>query len=129
MSVTVAVTGPTGDIGRALMRALERSREVTAIRAMARRELDPAAEGWRKTTYLRGDVLDRDAVDELVAGADAVVHLAFAIMGAGGRDGPPREPRGLAQRVRGDGRGRACRGSSTPRRSPPTASTRTTRPC
>jgi UDP-glucose 4-epimerase len=85
--VTVAVTGPTGDIGRAFMRALERSREVRAIRAMARRELDPDAEGWHKTTYLRGDVLDRDAVDELVAGADAVVHLAFAIMGAGGGDG------------------------------------------
>jgi UDP-glucose 4-epimerase len=85
--ITVAVTGPTGDIGRALMRALERSRDVKAIRAMARRELDPAQEGWRKTTYLRGDVLDRAAVDELVAGTDAVVHLAFAIMGAGGTEG------------------------------------------
>jgi len=85
--ITVAVTGPTGDIGRAFMRALERSREVSAIRAMARRALDPAAEGWRKTTYLRGDVLDRAAVEELVAGADAVVHLAFAIMGAGGSEG------------------------------------------
>lgn len=87
MSVTVAVTGPTGDIGRAFVRALERSRDVTAIRAMGRRAVDPAAEGWRKTRYLRGDVLDRDAVDELVAGVDAVVHLAFAIMGAGGDDG------------------------------------------
>lgn len=85
--ITVAVTGPTGDIGRAFVRTLERSREVKAVRAMARRELDPAAEGWRKTTYLRGDVLDRAAVDELVAGADAVVHLAFAIMGAGADDG------------------------------------------
>jgi nucleoside-diphosphate-sugar epimerase len=85
--ITVAVTGPTGDVGRALMRALERSRDVAAIRAMGRRELDPAAEGWRKATYRRGDVLDRDAVDELVAGADAVVHLAFAIMGAGGAEG------------------------------------------
>jgi nucleoside-diphosphate-sugar epimerase len=85
--VTVAVTGPTGEIGRAFMRALERSRDVTAIRALGRREVDPIAEGWRKTTYLRGDVTDRAAVDELVAGADVVVHLAFAIMGAGGEDG------------------------------------------
>jgi UDP-glucose 4-epimerase len=85
--VTVAVTGPTGEIGRAFMRALERSGDVASIRAMGRSEVDPAAEGWRKTTYLRGDVLDRDAVDELVAGADAVVHLAFAIMDAGGSDG------------------------------------------
>lgn len=85
--VTVAVTGPTGDIGRAFVRALERSREVGAVRAMGRREVDPAAEGWRKTTYVQGDVLDRDAVERLVAGADAVVHLAFAIMGAGGDEG------------------------------------------
>jgi len=85
--VHVAVTGPTGEIGRALMRALERSRDVASIRAMARRTVDPDAEGWRKTTYLRGDVRDRAAVEELVAGADAVVHLAFAIMGAGGDEG------------------------------------------
>jgi nucleoside-diphosphate-sugar epimerase len=83
----VAVTGPTGDIGRAFMRALERSRDVQAIRAMGRRAVDPEAEGWRKTAYLRGDVLDRTAVDALLAGADAVVHLAFSIMGAGGDDG------------------------------------------
>ena len=85
--LTVAVTGPTGDVGRALMRALERSRDVARIRALGRREIDPAAEGWRKTDYLRGDVLDRDAVAELVAGADVVVHLAFAIMGAPGEAG------------------------------------------
>jgi nucleoside-diphosphate-sugar epimerase len=85
--IRIAVSGPSGDIGRALMRALERSREVASVRALGRRELDPAAEGWRKTTYLQGDVLDRGAVDELVADADAVVHLAFAIMGAGGREG------------------------------------------
>lgn len=85
--ITVAVTGPTGDVGRAAMRALERSRDVAAIRALGRRSIDPAAEGWRKTTYLRGDVLDRAAVEELVAGADAVIHLAFAIMGAGGDEG------------------------------------------
>jgi nucleoside-diphosphate-sugar epimerase len=69
------------------MRALERSRAVGAVRAMGRRALDPAAEGWRKATYVRGDVRDRAAVDELVAGADAVVHLAFSIMGAGGEEG------------------------------------------
>src|SRR5450759_2981939 len=35
--LTVAVTGPTGDIGRSLLRSLEASREVGRIRAMARR--------------------------------------------------------------------------------------------
>jgi nucleoside-diphosphate-sugar epimerase len=48
---------------------------------MARRPFDTEAEGWRKTEYLQGDVLDRDAVDELAAGADVVVHLAFIIFG------------------------------------------------
>jgi nucleoside-diphosphate-sugar epimerase len=40
--------------------------------------------GLRKTEYRQGDVLDRAAVDALVAEADVVVHLAFIIMG--GRD-------------------------------------------
>ena len=80
--LTVAVTGPTGDIGRSLLRALEHSDEVGRVLAMARRPFDPGAENLRKTEYRQGDVLDRDAVDHLVAGADVVVHLAFVIMGA-----------------------------------------------
>ena len=79
--LTVAVTGPTGDIGRSLLRSLERSREVRRVIAMARRPFDPEAEGLRKTEYRRADVLDADAVRELVMGADVVVHLAFLIMG------------------------------------------------
>ena len=79
--LTVAVTGPTGDIGKPLIRALERSREVGRIVGMARRAFDPEKHGWRKTEYRRGDVLDRDAVDRLVRDADVVVHLAFIIMG------------------------------------------------
>jgi len=82
--LTVAVTGPTGDIGRSVIRALERSRKVGRIIGMARRPFDPSAHGWKRTEYRRGDVLDRASVDELVAGADVVVHLAFIIFG--GRD-------------------------------------------
>ncbi len=85
--LTVAVTGPSGELGRAFVRLLERTPEVTAVRAFGRRAIEPAAEGWRKTSYTQGDVLDRDAVDQLVAGADVVVHLAFAVMTAGGEDG------------------------------------------
>ena len=77
----VAVTGPTGEIGQAVVDALERSREVESILGMARRPFDAAARGWKKVTYRRGDVLDRDAVEALVADADVVVHLAFMIMG------------------------------------------------
>lgn len=81
MGLTVAVTGPTGEIGGALLDALEASEEVGAVRGMARRPFDPAAAGWRKTTYQRGDILDRGHLAELFAGADVAVHLAFAIFG------------------------------------------------
>jgi UDP-glucose 4-epimerase len=79
--LTVAVTGPTGEIGGAVIAALERSREIARVRGMARRPFDPATQGWKKTEYRRGDVLDRNAVAEFVEGADVVVHLAFIIMG------------------------------------------------
>jgi UDP-glucose 4-epimerase len=80
--LTVAVTGPTGEIGRAFMRSLERSRDVTRIVGMARRPFDPAAHGWKRTEYRRGDVLDRGSVEGLVEGADVVVHLAFVVLKA-----------------------------------------------
>lgn len=79
--LTVAVTGPTGDIGRSLLRALDRSREVKTVNAMARKPFDPEAAGLRKTHYRQGDVLDRESVDRLVQDADVVVHLAFLILG------------------------------------------------
>jgi UDP-glucose 4-epimerase len=75
------VTGPTGEIGRAVVGALERSPEVERVLGMARRPFDPAAQGWKKVSYRRGDVLNRDAVADLVKDADVVVHLAFMIMG------------------------------------------------
>jgi UDP-glucose 4-epimerase len=80
--VIVAVTGPTGDIGRALMGSLALNDEVEAVRGMARRNFDPAERGWEKVEYTQGDVLDRESVDELVHGADVVVHLAFIIFGS-----------------------------------------------
>jgi UDP-glucose 4-epimerase len=80
--LTVAVTGPTGDIGVAVMNALERSRRVKQIVGMARRPFDPAAQGWRKTEYRQGDVQDAASVRDLVKGADVVIHLAFVILSA-----------------------------------------------
>jgi UDP-glucose 4-epimerase len=85
--LTVAITGPTGEIGKAVVGALERSREVSSIIGMARRPFDPAAHGWKKVSYRRGDVLDRDAVRALVRDADVVVHLAFMIMGGASESG------------------------------------------
>jgi UDP-glucose 4-epimerase len=79
--LTVAVTGPTGEIGQAVVAALERSREVGRVLGMARGQFDPSERGWKKVFYRRGDVLDREALAALLRGADVVVHLAFIIMG------------------------------------------------
>lgn len=80
--LTVAVTGATGEIGRPFVRALELTPEVGRVLAMARRPFDPRALGLDKTEYRQGDILDRAAVDELVADADVVVHLAFIVVKA-----------------------------------------------
>jgi UDP-glucose 4-epimerase len=81
MALQVAVTGPTGEIGKPLMSELERRPEVESVLGMARRPFDPVDEGWEKVAYRRGDILDRGALAALFDGADVVVHLAFAIFG------------------------------------------------
>src|SRR5918996_4372414 len=80
--LTVAITGPTGDIGGALVRALEQVPEVAKVRGMARRPFDPYVAGLTKFEYVRGDILDRALVEDFVKGADVVVHLAFLIFGS-----------------------------------------------
>ena len=65
MALNVAVTGPTGEIGKPLMSELERRPEVGSVLGMARRPFDPAAEGWEKVTY-------RNLTGGIVA-----VHRAF----------------------------------------------------
>lgn len=81
MGLTVAVTGPTGEIGISAVTALDRDPVVDRIIGMARRPFDPAGQGWSKAEYRQGDITERGAVDSLVAEADVVVHLAFIIMG------------------------------------------------
>jgi UDP-glucose 4-epimerase len=80
VGLTVAVTGPTGEIGKPFVAALDRSREVDRIVGMARRPFEPAAHGFNKVEYRQGDVLDRASVETLCTGADVVVHLAFIIV-------------------------------------------------
>jgi nucleoside-diphosphate-sugar epimerase len=82
MALTVAVTGPTGEVGLPLLEELEGWDEVEAVRGMARRPFDPAEEGWEKVSYRRGDILDRGSLAALFDGADVAVHLAFAIFGS-----------------------------------------------
>jgi len=84
MGFTVAITGPTGDIGRSLLRQLEDAPEVDKVIGMARRPFDPGALGLEKTEYRQGNILDEDSMSGLMEGADVLVHLAFVILG--GRD-------------------------------------------
>ena len=82
MTLTVAVTGPTGDIGRSYLKALDRHKDVKRVLGMARRPFDPSSLGLKKTEYRQGDILDRTALDDLFAEADVAVHLAFVIVGS-----------------------------------------------
>jgi UDP-glucose 4-epimerase len=82
MTLKVAVTGPTGEIGKPLMAELEKRDEVGSVVGMARRAFDPSVEGWEKVEYRRGDILDRGSLAALFDGADVAVHLAFAIFGS-----------------------------------------------
>ena len=54
---------------------------MTRIVGIARRPFDPAAYGWTKLEYRRGDVRDEAALLDAFAGADVVVHLAFLVTG------------------------------------------------
>src|SRR3954465_13518538 len=79
--LTVAVTGPTGTFGHGLVPLLQADERIGRIIGIARRPFDPAAEGWTKMEYRRGDVREPAALEEAFAGADVVVHLAFLITG------------------------------------------------
>jgi nucleoside-diphosphate-sugar epimerase len=80
--LTVAVTGATGTLGFGLMPLLEADDRVAHVTAVARRPFDPAAHGWTKTKYQRGDVRDARLLRDTFRHADVVVHLAFQVTGA-----------------------------------------------
>jgi UDP-glucose 4-epimerase len=81
----VAVIGASGNVGTALLRRLHDDETVTAVTAVARRT--PAKRPpppYDTARWVSHDLTSRnpDAVDELaavLAGTDAVVHLAWAI--------------------------------------------------
>jgi UDP-glucose 4-epimerase len=71
----VVVTGATGNVGTSTVQALGRSPEIDEIVGVARR-----LPTWAppKTSWVEADVLDSDLA-AIFAGADAVIHLAWAI--------------------------------------------------
>jgi ferritin-like metal-binding protein YciE/nucleoside-diphosphate-sugar epimerase len=71
----VVVTGATGNVGTSTVQALSASPEIDEIVGLARRR--PT---WTppKTSWVEADVLTAD-LGAIFAGADAVIHLAWAI--------------------------------------------------
>src|SRR3954447_12488421 len=82
----VIVTGATGNVGTSVIQALSASPQVDEAVGLARRRptWDPP-----KTTWVEKDVLD-PGLAETFEGADAVVHLAWAIQ-------PSRDERTLTR--------------------------------
>lgn len=71
--MAVAVTGGTGFVGRALLgRAVGQGFKV---KALTRRQQEPAP----GIAWCEGDLADSAALADLVAGADAVIHLAGTV--------------------------------------------------
>lgn len=83
--LTVAVTGPTGTFGLALLRAFEADDRIGRVIGVARRPFDAAGHGFTKLAYEQGDVRDRNLLQRAFTGADVVVHLAFIITGTASR--------------------------------------------
>jgi nucleoside-diphosphate-sugar epimerase len=81
-NLTVAVTGPTGTFGFGLMPLLQADDRIASVVGIARRPFDPAAYGWTKMEYRRGDVRDPGTLRDAFGHADVVVHLAFSVTGA-----------------------------------------------
>ena len=71
----IVVTGATGNVGRALLRALGRDERVERITGIARRHPGMLAD---KTEWVLADVA-QDDLTETFRGADVVVHLAWLI--------------------------------------------------
>jgi nucleoside-diphosphate-sugar epimerase len=81
-NLSVAMTGPTGTFGFGLMPLLQADDRIASVVGIARRPFDPAAYGWTKMEYRRGDVRDLEVLRDAFGHADVVVHLAFSVTGA-----------------------------------------------
>jgi UDP-glucose 4-epimerase len=71
----VVITGATGNVGTSVLRSLVHEPHVESIVGIARRRPQLA---WPKTSWVEADV-SRDDLRPHFEGADAVVHLAWAI--------------------------------------------------
>ena len=96
----VVVTGATGNVGTALLRALGDEPEVEEVIGLARRVPELA---WPKVRWASADATESDLVP-LFRGADAVVHLAWLIQ--------PARDRALTRAVNVEGSRRVFRATA-----------------
>lgn len=87
----VVVTGASGNVGTSVLEALGNEPRVTEIVGIARRR--PEVE-MPKVEWVAADVVS-EALEPLFAGADAVVHLAWAIQ--------PSRDEGVTERINVEG--------------------------
>lgn len=78
--VTVAVTGPTGTFGTALVPLLAEDARVDGVIGVSRHP-DSGSGLDRRVEYRRGDVRDPATLAPALRGADVVVHLAYDVTG------------------------------------------------
>lgn len=77
-ALTVAVTGASGTVGSALLHRLCDCAQVGRVRVLGRHRTSEMPSGIE---FHHLDVRDAEAVRRGVAGADVVVHMAFALYG------------------------------------------------
>ncbi|HEX3733042.1 MAG TPA: NAD-dependent epimerase/dehydratase family protein [Mycobacteriales bacterium] len=78
----IAVTGATGNVGTALLTRLNAAPEVSSVVGIARRLPGESTPPYRHVSWQAVDIARVDAESKLrqaFAGADAVVHLAWAL--------------------------------------------------
>jgi UDP-glucose 4-epimerase len=94
-AMKVVIVGATGNVGTAVLRALEHDDRVREVVGIARRK--PSAPAAPKVAWVSADIASDD-LTAAFAGADVVVHLAWLIQ-------PDRHPEVMeAVNVRGSGR-------------------------
>ena len=91
MPKLAAVTGATGFIGRHVVTSLRR--QGWDVRILARRHPAELLSPYHRFELVLGDLADTTALERLVGGADAIIHL--------GRPGEGAAPGGFLHRQRG----------------------------
>jgi nucleoside-diphosphate-sugar epimerase len=79
-TLSVALTGASGTLGPSLLGRLDATHAVGRVVVIGRRQTD-SIQRSAKAEFVRADVRDRAAVRSALAGADVIVHAAFALYG------------------------------------------------